>query len=292
VTPKVTFSYQATENNLFYATAASGFRPGGVQAQATAQCATDLAQLNITSTPASFGSDKVWSYETGSKVRMFDRRFSLAGSVFRINWDKPQTPYLLPTCVFSYIQNIGKAISQGFDLQGDFRVTPAFTLSSSVGYTDAHYTETVQTVPNASGVRSTLVFAGQDFVGIPHWQGTLGARYGFNMMDHEAYLVGNWQYTGHIPNATPPGTSGYAPDAYKSPATSYVTARMGMLFGSVDVSLFADNLTNEDALTPSTLTGRATCRNTDCSVFASYYTVQNGNTFRPRTIGITAVYRR
>jgi hypothetical protein len=67
---------------------------------------------------------------------------------------------------------------------------------------------------------------------------------------------------------------------------------MGMLFGSVDVSLFADNLTNEDALTPAQLTGRATCRNTDCSVFASYYTVQNGNTFRPRTIGITAVYRR
>ena len=292
VTPKLTFSYQATDDDLFYATAASGFRPGGVQAQATAQCATDLAQLNITATPASFGSDKVLSYEAGSKLRMLDRRFSLSGSVFRINWDKPQTPYLLPTCVFSYIQNIGKAISQGFDMQGDFRVTPSLILSSSVGYTDAHYTETVQTVPNAAGVRSTLVLAGQDFVGIPHWQGTLGARYGFNVMDHEAYLVGNWQYTGQIPNATPPGTSGYAPDAYKSPATSYVTARMGMLFGNVDVSLFADNLTNEDALTPNTLTGRASCRNTDCSVFASYYTVQNGVTFRPRTIGITAIYRR
>ena len=65
-----------------------------------------------------------------------------------------------------------------------------------------------------------------------------------------------------------------------------------MLFGDVDVSLFADNLTNQDALTPNTLTGRATCRNADCSVFASYYNVTNGVTFRPRMFGITAVYRR
>ncbi|MEJ0040593.1 MAG: TonB-dependent receptor [Gammaproteobacteria bacterium] len=291
VTPKLTVSWQATEDNLLYATAASGFRPGGVQAQATSQCATDLAQLNITATPASYGSDKVWSYELGSKVRMLDRRFSVSGSVFRINWDKPQTPYLLPTCVFSYIQNIGKAVSQGFDMQGDFRVTPSLTLNSSVGYTDAHYTETVQTVPNAAGVRSTLVFAGQDFTGIPHWQGTLGARYAFNVLDHNAYLAGSWQYTGKIPNSTPAGTSAFAPDAYFASSTSYATARLGMLFGDVDVSLFADNLTNEDALTPNTLTGRATCRTTDCSVFASYYNVTNGITFRPRTIGITAVYR-
>ena len=291
VTPKISLAWQATEDDLVYATAASGFRPGGVQSQATSQCATDLAQLNITSTPASYGSDKVWSYELGSKVRVADRKISLSGSLFRIDWDKPQTPYLLPTCVFSYIQNIGKAVSQGFDLQGDFRVTPSFTINSSVGYTDAHYTETVQTVPNAAGVRSTLVFAGQDFVGIPHWQGTLGARYGFNVLDHEAYMTGSWQYTGKIANSTPAGTSAYAPDAYFAPATSFVTARVGMLFGDVDVSLFADNLTNEDALTPNTLTGRATCRNTDCSIFASFYNVTNGNTFRPRMIGLTAIYR-
>ena len=291
VTPKLTLSWQATEDDLVYATAASGFRPGGVQSQATAQCATDLAQLNITTTPASYGSDKVWSYELGSKMRLADRKISLSGSVFRIDWEKPQTPYLLPTCVFSYIQNIGKAISQGFDLQGDYRVTPSLTINSSVGYTDAHYTETVQTVPNAQGVRSTLVFAGQDFVGIPHWQGTLGARYGFNVLDHDAYVAGSWQYTGQIPTATPAGTSGYAPDAYLVPSTSYVTARVGMQFGNIDVSLFADNLTNEDTQTPNTLTGRATCRNTDCSIFASYYNVTNGITFRPRTMGLTAVYR-
>ncbi|MEP7242926.1 MAG: TonB-dependent receptor [Gammaproteobacteria bacterium] len=292
VTPKLTVSFQATEDNLFYATAASGFRPGGVQAQATAQCATDLLQLNITATPPSFGSDKVLSYEAGSKVRLLDRRFSLAGSLYRIDWDKPQTPYLLPTCVFSYIQNIGKAVSQGFDLQSELRVTPSLTATASAGYTDAHYTETVQTVPNAAGVKSNLVLAGQDFVGIPHWQGTLGVRYAFNVMSHDAYLVGNWQYTGKIPNSTPAGTSAFAPDAYFVPATSYVTARLGMMFGDVDVSLFADNLTNEDTLTPATLTDRASCRNADCSVFASFYSVHNGVTFRPRTIGVTAVYRR
>src|SRR5262249_37911746 len=47
ITYKLSLAWQATEDDLFYATAASGFRPGGVQSQATAQCATDLAQLNI-----------------------------------------------------------------------------------------------------------------------------------------------------------------------------------------------------------------------------------------------------
>ena len=104
-------------------------------------------------------------------------------------------------------------------------------------------------------------------------------------------MTGALQYTGKLPNSTPAGTSGFAPDAYFAGSTSYATARFGMLFGDVDVSLFADNLTNEDELVPNTLTGRASCRNADCSTFASFYNVTNGTTFRPRTIGITAVYR-
>ncbi|MEI9965271.1 MAG: TonB-dependent receptor [Caulobacteraceae bacterium] len=103
VTPKFGLSYQATPDDLFYVTAAKGYRAGGVQGQASpVQCAADLKALGITSTPASYGSDSVWSYEGGAKVGALGGRARLAGSVFYISWDKPQTPYTLPTCVFSY----------------------------------------------------------------------------------------------------------------------------------------------------------------------------------------------
>ena len=106
--------------------------------------------------------------------------------------------------------------------------------------------------PALGRVSAAARAAGQDFVGIPHWQGTLGTRYTFDLFEHASYVSANWQYTGKIANSTPAGTSAYAPDAYFAPSTSYVGARVGMLFGDVDVSLFADNLTNEDALTPAT----------------------------------------
>ncbi len=296
MTPKFSLSYQATEDDLFYVTAAKGFRPGGVQPQASLQCATDLAQLGLSSTPATFGSDSVWSYEGGAKVRALDRRLSLAGSVFRIDWDKPQTPYLLPTCVFSYLTNIGKARSTGFDLQGDLLVTDGLRLNFNVGYTKARYTEDVLTVPNAAGQRTPLVYAGQAFVGIPKWQFDIGFRHDMTVGGLPVYLTGNWQHIGKYPNATPAGTSGYAPDAMEVPAMNYVTARLGLLHGDMDLSIFADNLFNENKLFPNTLTGRASCRyptpgSTSCGVYSSYYYVANGTTFRPRMIGVTATFR-
>jgi iron complex outermembrane receptor protein len=297
LTPKFSASYQLTDDDLVYATAAKGFRPGGVQPQASLQCATDLAQLGLTSTPATFGSDSVWSYETGAKVRMLDRRVSLAGSVFRVDWDRPQTPYLLPTCVFSYLTNIGSARSEGFDLQGDVLVAQGLRANFNLGYTHARYMQDVLTVPNAAGQRTPLVYKGQDFVGIPKWQFDIGLRYDTRLRELPVYAVVNWQHIGSNPNATPAGTSGYAPDAMIVPAMNYVTGRLGFRRGDFDLSLFADNLLNEGALTPATLTGRASCRypfpgSTSCNVYSSYYAVTNGSTFRPRMIGITATFRR
>ena len=74
-------------------------------------------------------------------------------------------------------------------------------------------------------------------------------------------------------------------------AMGWVSARLGILWNDYDISLFADNLLNEDKLTPSTLGGRYGCRNADCSVFGSYYEDVKGTRLRPRAVGITATYR-
>jgi hypothetical protein len=64
-----------------------------------------------------------------------------------------------------------------------------------------------------------------------------------------------------------------------------------MRAGRYDISAFADNLFGEKALSYSSLGGRASCRNTDCSIYGSYYYAVNGVPYRPRTIGLTVNYR-
>lgn len=288
VTPKFGVSYQVTPNDLLYATAAKGYRAGGVQSQASpVQCAADLTALGISSTPSAYGSDSVWSYEGGAKVNALDGRVHLAGSVFYITWNRPQTPYTLPTCVFNYITNIGKAVSQGFDLQATVKPLDGVTVNLAMAYTDAHYTQQVNAVNG-----SLLVADGQGFVGIPNWTGNIGGRYDFAVgARHLGYFQADYQYTGRYRNSSGPGTSGYSPDYYETPATGYVTTRLGVEWNSYDISLFADNLLNQDTLIPSTLSGRYGCRNSDCSVFGSYYHDVKGTTFRPRMVGVTATYR-
>jgi iron complex outermembrane recepter protein len=292
VTPKFSASYQVTPDDLVYATAAKGFRAGGVQSQASPVCAADLAALNIAQTPATYGSDSVWSYELGAKVRALDQKIQLSGSVYEIDWSNPQTPYTLPTCAFSYITNIGHAVSRGFDLDGTYRITRDFTLNLSLGYTDAHYTEQVTTQPNSStGVALLLVPKGQPFIGVPDWNGTLGARYEFRLSpDWRAYALGQYQYSGRFYNTFGPGVTSYSPDVYKTPARTFVTARVGLVIKDLDVSLFADNLFDNDTLVPSALGGRVSCRNTNCSIYGSYYQGISGETYRPRTVGLTIAY--
>ncbi|HWJ70580.1 MAG TPA: TonB-dependent receptor [Sphingobium sp.] len=289
ITPKFSIAYQATPDNLFYATVSKGYRPGGVQGQANpAICANDMAALNITETPSAYGSDTVWNYEAGAKVRMFDRALQLSGSVFYVKWDKPQTPYRLPTCNFEYVTNIGGAYSRGFDLQGTLRAMPGLTIDFAVGYTDAKFTKDVYTEPNAVGERNLLVGKGMHLLEVPAWTGTMGARYDFEVTDQwKAYLFGAYQYTGSFKNTLGPGVLSYSPDVFETPAMDNVTMRLGVSNRIFDISLFVDNLFGTKTLKPNDLVGRTSCRDTDCSTYGTYYPLVHGTTMRPRTIGLT-----
>ena len=298
VTPKFSISYQATADDLFYATAAKGYRPGGVNAPITlgGRCDTDLNTLGITSTPATFDSDTVWSYEGGAKVRTFDKRLSVAGSIYYIEWNKPQISFTLPTCVASYTTNAGTAVSKGFDLQGNFRILPGLSSNFSTGYTDAYYPDAILGPKNAAtGVSATLVNKGDWQIGVPRWQATFGMEYDFHVIgDHNAYLRADYQYIGRQANSLGPGTTGYAPDAQWINPQTFLNMRLGMALKGFDLSVFADNLLGDSKFSPSSLSGRSGCAvatGAACSLFSSYYYVVSGSRPRPRVVGVTAIYK-
>ena len=297
ITPKFGISYQLTDDDLLYFNAAKGYRPGGVNAPITkgGRCDADLANLGIDSTPATFDSDTVWSYEGGAKLKL-GNRVSLAGSVFYIKWNKPQINFTLPLCVATYATNAGEAVSKGFDLQGNIRLLPGLTSNFTVGYTDAYYPKSILGPINGNtGIAATLVNAGDKMPTVPAWQATLGVQYDFDVMSHAAYFRADFQYISKaVQSSYGPGTTGYAPDSFYQRENQFVNLRLGMNVKGVDFSVFADNVLNEDRFTPATLSGRSGCSVTTgaaCSTFSSYYYLVSGTRPRPRVVGATAIYR-
>jgi len=272
VTPHIGISWQATPADLFYLSAAEGYRAGGVNAPASlANCAAQLAQLGTTQTPLSYASDKVWSYEGGAKLRLFDGHAQINSSLFYINWITPQLTVAL-TCGSSYVTNAGAAASKGFDVQSQFRFG-GLTLSPSVAYTDAEYTQDVP-IP---GSTAFLVKKGM-FLPAPKWQAAIIAQYDFRVLsNYDAYLRTDYEYQSSYVR-TNVGQAGYDPITAVGAETHIMNARFGLrINGGYELSAFVNNLTDsKDLLVVGHGAGSA---------------LITGVTFRPREIGVQAIYR-
>lgn len=135
-TPKITLTYQADPNNLYYVSVGEGFRLGGGNAGLASIC-------SVTSSARSFDSDHDWSYEIGAKNGLFNGRLQADTSVFHVLWYNIQQAELVPNCGGVYTNNVGYAVSNGFDLALHALLTERLKGNLSVGYADAHYTSTV-----------------------------------------------------------------------------------------------------------------------------------------------------
>ena len=102
-TPKASLQFQADPTDLYYATYAKGFRPGGANNPIPhAACPTDFANFGIQTDPQQFSSDSVNSYEIGAKNN-FNNRVRLASSIYYIRWNNIQQLIVPPVCQISFI---------------------------------------------------------------------------------------------------------------------------------------------------------------------------------------------
>ena len=292
VTPKIGASYQITDNDMIYVSAAKGFRPGGVNTPLSeAICGQRVRDLGLTlaGIPTSYNSDQVWSYEGGAKVRVLNNRLQLNSSAFRIDWTNVQLPVTLGgNCGQTFTINAGAARSQGFDLEAQARPFKGLTTSLAVGYTNAKYTATATLGTGATA--PVVAIGGQKFV-LPPWSFTVSARYDFQIGKYNGYIRAEDRYaSSYTRNFL--GTTGYSPDTTKGVSTNIVTARMGVEVRGVDVNLFMNNVFNNQKGNQSG--GRSGCTvasGAECSVFTTYNPFFTIAAPRPREFGIQASYR-
>jgi iron complex outermembrane recepter protein len=293
-TPKVSLSYQADANNLFYATYAKGFRPGGGNPEIPyVSCAFDFQDFGISGAPTYYDSDTVQSYEVGAKNN-FDNRVRLSSSVYYIKWHNIQQNVNPKICGIPWTQNLGEAVSKGFDLQAEIAATEALKLDLAVGYTSARYTRDSVVSPDSVTlpiVANGDAITGQSGLPIAPWTGSVGAQYNFTINSNAWFVRADYQYSSGqkwAPASADPGTLQYDPFYQPLHSWQFASLRAGTTIGDWSTAVFVDNLFDSHATLSSNHTTPA-YDPTSGAVLAN--PLYRAYTFRPRTFGISASYR-
>src|SRR5882762_3448783 len=298
VTPKAVLSWQPDRDNLMYVSASKGFRPGGPNVGVGLICSGDLDSLGLPvvggqrQVPGQFGSDSLWSYEIGSKNTFLDHTLQINASIFYIDWKNIQQNVYLPSCGEQFTANLGKAKSEGGDVEVLYKPIEALTFDLTAAYTDARLTKSscagslIYDAASASctapgTTASPIATKGDALLGAP-WSFTASAEYHFpEWAGRTPYARLDFQHStaqksilpvqdnnNAIFDATLPGL----------PVVNNLSARAGLRFSGLDLSVYANNLTNAH---PLMFESRDIAYNaTDTLYF--------GRGVRPRTIGLTA----
>jgi iron complex outermembrane receptor protein len=144
--PKADLAYQPDPNQMLYATAAKGFRPGGGNALVPtsgtlgAACEENLQTLHGTTgfvpSPLTFGPDNVWSYELGEKLKTLEHRLTIDSAVYFEDWNDVQQNVPLP-CGYIFNANTGTAHAYGTEIEVTSLLVPGLELSVNGGFTHA-----------------------------------------------------------------------------------------------------------------------------------------------------------
>ncbi|WP_170234941.1 TonB-dependent receptor [Croceicoccus sediminis] len=279
LTPKFGLSYQADRNNLFYASASKGVRGPGVSPPVGANCIDDAAAIGFDPfATLEVDPDSIWSYEVGSKNRLFGGKLAIDASAYHIDWSNVQTLFALPQCTIQTALNLGEAKIDGFDVALSARPVDGLTLGAAVAYIDARYTSAIPG-PDDTVVRKS----GEPFPLVSPWTVQANAEYRYDMAGGETYARADFSYSSKIDQPVDVDSPLVDPTLPRPPATSVLDLRLGHRFvaGSVDVdaSLFINNVTDERPLL-------ALFHETPDSTF------YRAGTFRPRTVGVTLTVTR
>jgi iron complex outermembrane recepter protein len=293
VTPRFVLNYQPDSDQLYYASAAKGFRPGGINVALPSACTAALPAP----IPNTFNSDSLWQYELGLKNTLDDRKLQLSASVYYTQWKNIQQ-FVYLTCGLGFTPNLGDVTGKGGDIALDFRPTPNLTLGFSAAYTDTTLNNTVSL--GTIGASAVNLVTKNDQLPANPWNIDLSGEYVFNEVDWRPYLRFDYQFASAQTALTPGIDANNAPNSDPTlpgiPEIKVLALRAGMRLNGFDVSLFVQNALNYHTPTFVSRDLGTTVANgyglqsdpTPAGNFDNNYFARG---MTPRTFGVTATYR-
>jgi outer membrane receptor protein involved in Fe transport len=280
VTPRFVLDYQPDADTLIYASAAKGFRPGGINAKLPSVCSGGQAPT--------FQSDSLWHYELGTKNTLFERSLQVSASVYYLQWKNIQQ-FVYLTCGLGFDYNLGQVTGKGGDIEVEWRATSDLTLGLTGAYTDSVYTTNVL----FPGSTSVLAVTAGDHLPSSPWNITANLEYVFNAVPRKPYLRLDYQYATAQNSLVPYQDASNHPNDDPTqpglPEIRFLNLRAGLRFDGYDVSLFATNLF--DYHTPTFVSRDLATTPTNGYPGTNYDTNYFGRGYAPRTVGITATYK-
>jgi len=196
------------------------------------QCAADLAALGLTSSPTEYGPDELWSYELGAKARFLNKRLSVYGAAYQIDWTGIQQGVAL-SCGFGYTTNAGEARIRGAEIELSAMLADGLRLASGVGYIDGKLTQGSVAVGSVADQRLQTV---------PKWSANAGLTYTralageLSLFSHVEYIYTDERFNGGYLALTP------------TPSYELVNARAGVSIGRRwSVNAYVNNIFDERA---------------------------------------------
>ena len=132
--------WKLSADDMVYARAASGYRPGG----------PNTPPLAGAQKPP-FNSDSIVNYEVGYKGIFPAATADLTAALFRINWKDIQLTATDPVYGFAYYTNGGKAHTQGLELEGGWRPLTGLRLGANLTAMQARLDQAVAEIGGQSG---------------------------------------------------------------------------------------------------------------------------------------------
>ena len=243
--------YEVSADASVFARVASGFRAPTIQGR-------DIAFFGA---PSIATSEKIMSYEAGFKSELLDRkvRLNLTGYYYTI--EDPQFSAIGGGGNFTQLVNADKGRGYGFELDSAFQITPDFLITAGASWNNTeiqdedllvgtcqpfagyplHCTVTDPTIVIDDATRAYV--DGNPFPNAPEWIADLTARYAVPVSsDGELFAYTDWTYQG--------ATNFFLYESQEFNADNQIEGGLRVGYakfdGSLEVALFARNITDED----------------------------------------------
>jgi len=182
VSPAATISWRPTDDLMTYASFKTGFLSGGFSD--TGPYFADLGAAQY-----AFGAEKVVGGESGAKFFLYDRSVQINLDGYYYQYTGLQVNTFDPKTLSFHVQNAGKVISRGVEINGRWNVGGGITLAGEFTYNDSYYAQFIGScLPNIPGYNpdggpgqvcgpTGQNFAGTETDGAPKWSGRVSAQY-------------------------------------------------------------------------------------------------------------------
>jgi iron complex outermembrane receptor protein len=247
--------FRVSDDLMFYARLASGYRPGSPNGI-------------VSGVPPFSKPDKTRNYEIGVKASFLDDRLSIDGSVYYIDWKDIQIS-LHTDLGIQYGTNGGNAKSEGVELSLTARPIRSTTLSAWVSYDDAVLT---QSFPGTSPLDAYGV-AGDRLPFSSRFSGSVSAQQEFSL---SGTVTGFSSLTvSYVGNRIGVFSAG-SPDRQTYPGYGKTDVQLGAKSDSWSANLYVNNIADARG---------------QLSGGTGYYLPYSFVFIQPRTVGLTLSHR-